>query len=224
MKSFILLTEKTWHKSMLNALAIRENEKWKLIDKNDEFTIEKLQELKPEFIFIPHWSYIIPEKIWTAFQCVVFHMTDLPYGRGGSPLQNLILSDKIKTKISAIKVNHGIDTGDVFLKKDLSLLGTAREIFERATPIILEMIEEIIDKKLEPIKQEGKPVYFKRRKPEDSAIENIENIDIIYNYIRMLDCEGYPNAYIETEFLKFEFTNAHLSNNEITANVRISKK
>ena len=224
MKSFVLLTEKTWHKSMLNALASRENEKWKLIDKNDEFTIEKLQEFKPEFIFIPHWSYIIPEKIWTAFQCVVFHMTDLPYGRGGSPLQNLILSGKTKTKISAIRVNHGIDTGDVFLKKDLSLLGTAREIFERATPIILEMIEEIIDKNLEPIKQEGKPVYFKRRKPEDSAIENIEYIDMIYNYIRMLDCEGYPNAYIETEFIKFEFTDARFSNNEILANVRISKK
>ena len=86
------------------------------------------------------------------------------------------------------------------------------------------MIEEIIDKKLKPIKQEGTPVHFKRRKSEDSCIENIKDIKIIYDYIRMLDCEGYPCAFIENDFFKFEFSNAQLTNNEIIANVRISKK
>lgn len=224
MKRFVLLTEKTWHKSLLAALTSRDNEEWKLVDNKEEFTLDKLQEFQPEFIFIPHWSYIISEKIWGTFPCVVFHMTDLPYGRGGSPLQNLILSGKTNTKISALKVDNGIDTGDIYLKKDLSLTGTAKEIFVRATPIILEMIEEIIDKKLEPTKQEGIPVNFKRRKPEDSSIEYLEDINIIYDYIRMLDCEGYPYAFIENDFFKFEFSNAQLLNNEIIANVRISKK
>lgn len=224
MKRFVLLTEKAWHKSLFNNLRTRDNEEWKLIDNRDEFTLEKLQGLQPEFIFIPHWSYIIPEPIWASFSCVVFHMTDLPYGRGGSPLQNLILAGKTDTKISAIKVDYGIDTGDIYLKKDLSLIGTAKEIFERATPVILEMIEEIIDKKLEPTKQDGTPIHFKRRKPEDSSIENIEDMNLIYDYIRMLDCEGYPNAFIESSFFKFEFSNAELTNNEIIANVRISKK
>ena len=221
---YILLTEKTWHKPLLATLSSRDNEEWKLVDNKDEFTLEKLQDFQPEFIFIPHWSYIIPEKIWGTFTCVVFHMTDLPYGRGGSPLQNLILSGKTETKISALKVDNGIDTGDIYLKKDLSLMGTAKEIFERAAPIILEMIEEIIDKNLKPIKQEGTPVHFKRRKPQDSSIENIEDINLIYDYIRMLDCEGYPNAFMENDILKFEFKNAQLINNEIIANVRIFKK
>ena len=104
MKRFVLLTEKTWHKSLLVALSIRDNEEWILVDNKDEFTLEKLQNFQPEFIFIPHWSYIIPEKIWVTFPCVVFHMTDLPYGRGGSPLQNLILSGKTDTKISTSKI------------------------------------------------------------------------------------------------------------------------
>jgi methionyl-tRNA formyltransferase len=224
MKTYVLLSEKNWHFKMFDALSSRQAEHWLLVSTLDDFNLDRMEEISPDMIFIPHWSYIIPKNIWSRFDCVVFHMTDLPYGRGGSPLQNLILSGKIDTKISAIKVDNGIDTGDVFLKKDLSLLGTAKEIFERATPVIRQMIEEIIDKKLEPIKQEGTPIYFKRRKTEDSSIENIDDINLIYDYIRMLDCEGYPNAYIETEFLKFKFTNADLSNNEITANVRISKK
>ena len=42
----------------------------------------------------------------------------------------------------------------------------------------------------------------------------------------MLDCDGYPNAFIETSNLKFEFKNAKfdVNNNLIDANVRIFKK
>ena len=42
----------------------------------------------------------------------------------------------------------------------------------------------------------------------------------------MLDCEGYPHAFIETKFFKAEFTNANFNESEkiITANVRIVKK
>ena len=83
-----------------------------------DFTIENLNKLSPSYIFFPHWAYIIPKEIFSNYQCIVFHMTDLPYGRGGSPLQNLILAGKKKTKISAIDVVEEIDAGDIFLKKD----------------------------------------------------------------------------------------------------------
>jgi methionyl-tRNA formyltransferase len=224
MSRYVLVSVKSWHSDLFNQLFKRNNEHWDLIKTKEEFTFDRLIELGPDKVFIPHWSYIIPEKIWATFPCVVFHMTDLPYGRGGSPLQNLILSGKTDTKISALKVDNGIDTGDIYLKKDLSLLGTANEIFQRAAPIILEMIEEIIDKKLVPIQQEGTTVNFKRRKPEDSSVGKIDDIKVIFDYIRMLDCEGYPNAFIEGAFFKFEFSNAELIDNEIIANVRISKK
>ena len=44
-------------------------------------------------------------------------MTDLPFGRGGSPLQNLIVRGFEETMTSAIKVTKGIDTGDIYLKE-----------------------------------------------------------------------------------------------------------
>ena len=84
---------------------------------------------------IPHWSYIIPKDIFNLFNCVVFHMTDLPFGRGGSPLQNLIIRGYEKTKISALKVTNGIDSGPIYLKKPLSLDGTAYEIMIRASQL-----------------------------------------------------------------------------------------
>ena len=224
---YIILSEKKWHIDLFNQLKseFKENE-WLLINKKADFNLQLLNEFKPDKIFIPHWSYIIPEEIFNSFECIVFHMTDLPFGRGGSPLQNLIVRGFKSTKISAIKVQTGIDTGDVYLKKHLDLTGSAQEIFQKAAIIIEEMIKEIIIKKSIPSPQIGEIIEFKRRKPEESNISELEDLENIYNYIRMLDCEGYPHAFIETKFFKAEFTNANFFESEkiITANVRIVKK
>ena len=153
-------------------------------------------------------------------------MTDLPYGRGGSPLQNLIIRGHKKTKISAIKVSNWIDAGDVYLKSELDLSGSAKEIFIRSSLVIYNMISEILTTSPKPIPQTGKITNFKRRAPSQGSIINLTNLNEVHDFIRMLDCEGYPNAFIETSNLKFEFKNAKfdVNNNLIDANVRIFKK
>lgn len=224
MKNYIFLSSKRWHDILFEKLSSRIDEKWYRIEKKEDFNYLTIEKINPEKIFIPHWSYLIPEDIFDNFECIVFHMTDLPYGRGGSPLQNLILEGKLETIISAIKVDKGIDTGPVYVKEKLSLQGSASEIFERSCPIILNMIESILKHNPEPKPQIGTPVHFKRRKPEESNIRHLDNLNKIYDFIRMLDCEGYPNAFIESDYFKFEFSKAIKTNNEIIANVRIIKK
>jgi methionyl-tRNA formyltransferase len=194
------------------------------LHEKDELTFEYLQKVNPQYIFFPHWSYIIPKRIYENFDCVVFHMTDLPFGRGGSPLQNLIVKGHQNTKISALKVSKGLDTGPIYLKRDLSLLGTAEEIFLRAGKTINEMIVEIIENQSIPVEQSGEVSVFKRRKPEHSNIEELENLEDIFDYIRMLDADGYPKAFIETEHFKIEFSRANLKKDSIIADVRITKK
>lgn len=224
---FILLTEKKWHKDLFLRLENEFNSiEWLLINNRSDFNLQQLNDFQPNKIFIPHWSYIIPEEIFSSFDCIVFHMTDLPFGRGGSPLQNLIVRGFKSTKISAIKVQSGMDTGDIYIKKPLDLSGSAREIFQRSTLVIEEMIKEIIIENCMPTPQIGEVVEFKRRKPEESNISGLEELERIYDHIRMLDCDGYPHAFIETQFFKAELTNANFNENEktITANVRIIKK
>lgn len=226
MRSFILLTEKKWHDSLFENLSRLENLNWTRISQKSDFNLEKLDAIKPEIIFIPHWSYIIPDNIFEKYTCIIFHMTDLPYGRGGSPLQNLICNGFEQTKISAIKVVKELDAGDVYLKKTLSLHGTAQEIFLRTVPIIEQMIGEIIKNPLLTESQKGEIVIFKRRAKKDGDIGTLVELEKVYDYIRMLDCEGYPNAFLETNNFRFEFFNAFLSDTDksITANVRIIKK
>lgn len=225
MKKFILLTDKVWHDSLFNSLNNRKGESWTRIKTRDEFSRQNLNVLEPNKIFIPHWSFIIPEDIYNYYECIGFHMTDLPFGRGGSPLQNLIVQGLKNTKISALKVDQGIDTGKIYLKAPLSLNGSAKDIFVRSAEVIRIMIEDIIEKSPEPMDQIGDPVNFKRRKPEEGNIFHLTSLDSIYDHIRMLDCDGYPKAFLETNDFKLEFSSASVqADKSIIANVRIFKK
>jgi Methionyl-tRNA formyltransferase len=192
----------------------------------EEFTLENVRDFNPNYIFMPHWSYLVSDEITDNWACVVFHMTDLPYGRGGSPLQNLIVRGHKETKISAIQVTKKLDGGPVYMKRPLSLAGSAQEIFVRCADIVFqEMIPLLLSEKMTPKPQEGEPVVFKRRKPEEGQITSDMELDKIYDYIRMLDAEGYPRAYMEFGGYRLEFENAGLSadGQELSARVVFRK-
>ena len=149
-------------------------------------------------------------------------MTDLPYGRGGSPLQNLIIRGHRHTKLTALHMTQNFDAGPVYLKKDLSLEGSAEEIYIRATNLSAEMIKYIIEKEPEPVSQKGKAIMFKRRKPEASEIPELATLQDLYDFIRMLDAEGYPKAFINRDGFRYEFSRAALYNGKIAADIAIT--
>ncbi|HDK7167345.1 TPA: methionyl-tRNA formyltransferase [Clostridium botulinum] len=220
----IIATIKSWN--VKNADKFRRENDYEhdvfIITNKHDLTYEKVSEINPEYIFFPHWSWIIPKDIYETFNCIIFHMTDLPFGRGGSPLQNLIERGIENTKISAIKVDEGIDTGDIYFKESLNLNGTADEIFIRASQIIFnKMIPKIINEKILPKKQSGEVIQFKRRNPSQSEILSNFDLEKIYDYIRMLDGEEYPKAFIKFGKYKLEFSRASLKNNKIIADVEI---
>ena len=73
-----------------------------------------------------------------------FHETNVPYGRGGSPIQNLIIENHKKTVITALQMVDKLDAGPIYLKYPLSLNGNAQQIYERTAKIIFNMIKVII--------------------------------------------------------------------------------
>ena len=226
MENILIVSEKSWNKELVSYLqSTMPQYAFYLISQKEDFTVEGIGSISPVKIFIPHWSYIIPSAIFERYECIVFHMTDLPYGRGGSPLQNLIVRGLTATKLSALRVEVGLDTGPVYLKMDLSLSGTAEEIFVRVNKLVGKMIVEIIQNNLQPVPQEGDPVVFKRRKPEQSDMSGLEKLEEIFDYIRMLDADVYPHAYIEKGEFRYEFTRASIkADGSIVADVKITKK
>jgi len=140
-------------------------------------------------------------------------------------LQNLIERGIYKTKLSALRVVGEVDAGPIYMKRDLDLAGSASEIFIRASKLIFDdMIPTILRDEPEPIPQKGKVVTFARRTPEQSSIANLTDSAKVYDYIRMLDAEGYPPAFVETEALNIEFCNAGLEGEYVLAQAKIKVK
>jgi len=185
---------------------------------------EILQVTSPRYLFFPHWRWIVPKNILDHYECVCFHMTDVPYGRGGSPLQNLIMRGHKNTVLTALQMEEGLDTGPVYFKKSLSLSGDAYEIYQRMAALSWDMILNFIEKEPRPSPQIGEPVIFKRRVSNDSKIPVGLDLEQVYDYIRMLDAPGYPPAFIEYGDLYLEFNKAELKGNELVASVKIRNK
>lgn len=222
----LIATHKSWNIDRANALITNHKEHdIRLITEKDELTEEMVNDFAPDYIFFPHWSYYIPQSIYEKWECVVFHMTDLPYGRGGSPLQNLIVRGIKNTKISAIRVVEGMDAGAIYMKEDLNLDGAATEIFDRASEIIFsKMIPVILKGDIVPKEQEGEVVTFKRRNKADGELLPTMTLETIYDFIRMLDAEGYPNAFIKFGDYTLEFSDAAFNGDEVAAKVVIRKE
>jgi len=190
----------------------------------EDLSPEALDSIRPEFVFFPHWSSIIPGNVYSRFECVIFHMTDVPYGRGGSPLQNLIVRGHRETMVSALRCVGAIDAGPVYLKRPLSLAGTAEEILQRASDLMETMIVEITELRPTPVLQSGEVVEFKRRSAADGNIVVLAELPQIYDYIRMLDAEGYPPAFVDVAHLHLEFSAARAGEGFVEAIVRITKR
>ena len=221
---YLVATVKPWNINAYNKYVPRLNGQWHLVTEPLLLRSELLNDLKPRFIFFPHWSWRISNDVLKQNECVCFHMTDLPYGRGGSPLQNLIVRGKKSTKISALRMVPELDAGPIYMKRDLPLYGSAQEIYTRAADIIFEMIKDIVEFTPTPKEQTGPITHFDRRKPKDSELPYQGNLDMLYDHIRMLDAETYPPAFITHGDYLIKFSEVSLENDTLKSRVIISRK
>lgn len=221
---YVVAASRSWGRRVGERLAQGALGEVVVVTERGELTAQRLEEFAPALVFIPHWSWMIPADIYERFECVLFHMTALPFGRGGSPLQNLVVRGLRETLISAIRASGELDAGPIYLQRPLSLAGTADEIFLRAEPIVLTMIEEIARTRPVPVPQQGEPVVFTRRKPADGDVAGLPGLDAVYDHIRMLDGEGYPPAFVVAGGFRFEFARAALRGDHVEAGVRITRR
>jgi len=222
-KQYIVASVYEWNRTNFDKFSDLFPGKWFYVESPDQLT-EALQDIIPTYIFFPHWRWIVPDNIINKYECICFHMTDVPYGRGGSPLQNLIVRGYKDTVLTALKMGEVLDAGPVYIKKSLSLDGRAEEIYKRTSLLTWDIIKEIVEKEPITVQQEGEPVIFKRRQPEESLLPEDLDLEQVYDYIRMLDAPGYPKAFLQFGNFRLEFERADLSDSGLTAKVKFIKK
>lgn len=226
-QNYLVLGCKPWNRRLFDDVISSLPGRWHYVGASQDLSLSLVNQISPRYIFVLHWSWKLPDEMIERYECVCFHMTDVPFGRGGSPLQNLIARGMGDTKLTALRMTGEFDAGPVYIKEPLSLRGGAEEIYMRAGQLSATMIKRIIRLEPKPVPQKGEVVNFKRRKPEESELGNSKlapgSLEDLYDFIRMLDAEGYPHAFLRSSGFCFEFSRPALYDGRIVADVKITR-
>lgn len=178
-----------------------------------------------EMIFFPHFSEIIPERVFSKYTCIGFHTGRLPLDKGGSPIQHQIMNGIYSTKVSAIKIEKSIDGGPIYAHRNFDLSqGNISDILRELSRVIADMIFELVSHLPEPIPQKGDSSVHRRLTASDSKLE-IEKLSNrqIFDHIRMLDGLDYPKAFIEIGGKKMVLTSAEFDGTHVSFRVTIGE-
>lgn len=173
-------------------------------DINSDESIERLKAVKPDLMLMVSFNQILRKRVIEIPRIGVFncHGGKLPEYRGSSVLNWQIINNEPKIGVSIIKVDGGIDTGDIVFEEEFKL-GPDDDInyvlaksFEKFQEMTLKLLKAAKSKKLKYKKQkDSKAGYWCNRTAEDGRIDWKTQSGLeIHNLVRSLTLP-YPCAY-----------------------------
>jgi methionyl-tRNA formyltransferase len=127
---------------------------------------------------------------------LVAHQSDLPAGRGWSPLAWQIIEGKNEIPVALFEAVLELDAGPVYFRDTIHLEGhelsdelrrrqaeSAVGLFERFLAAYPDVVAEA---------QEGTPTFFSRRTPEDCRLDPDRTISEQFDLLRICDNERFP--------------------------------
>ncbi|HZF02658.1 MAG TPA: methionyl-tRNA formyltransferase [Methylomirabilota bacterium] len=159
----------------------------------DEKFISELRELQPDLIVVVAYGQILSPAILDLpkFGCVNVHTSLLPKYRGASPIQSAILNGETETGVTIMKMDAGLDTGDILAQARTPILpeDNSQTLHDRLAQLGAELLAKIIPNfvagtifpQLQP--KEG-ATYAAKIKKEDGKIDWNLSAQEILNRLR----------------------------------------
>lgn len=158
-----------------------------------ENALNMLKELSPELIIVVAYGQILPQSVLELPKhgCINIHASLLPEYRGAAPIQWCVLDGRIETGVTSMQMEAGLDTGDMLIKKSLSIgeNETASELHDRLSKlgakVLIETVSAVENGTLKPEKQDdSRSCYAKMITKEMSRLNFNESAQTVHNIIR----------------------------------------
>lgn len=155
-----------------------------------------------DILFLVSCTEIIHSDIRNNFhKTLVIHESDLPKGRGWSPLVWQILEGSNVIPITLLEAEDKVDCGDIWTKSFVQLEGheTFSEINTKIFPEKLKLMDFAIQNfsSITPISQSKEnTTYYQKRIPSDSKLSVTKSIGEQFDLLRIADDVRYP-CYFE---------------------------
>ncbi len=162
-----------------------------------------------KILFLVSCTEVIGREIRDRYQkTLVIHESDLPEGRGWSPLAWQILEGRRDFTISLIEAEDRVDSGAVWTKEHLYLAGheLSGEINDARDEIRARLMDFAVENfhTIRPAPQRGSPTYYRRRTPKDSRIDPLRPIADQFDLLRICD-PRFP-AFFELRGHRYEMS------------------
>ena len=132
---------------------------------------------------------------------IVIHESELPKGKGWSPLSWQVLECKDEIPITLFEAQDDLDSGQIYAQSKIKLTGEEllNEIKEKQGVLTNKMIEEYIlaFPNVSGIEQKGESTFYNKRTPKDSELDINKSISDQFNLLRIVDNENYPAFFIK---------------------------
>lgn len=89
----------------------------------DPATVEFLSPLRPDAIVVVAYGHILPQWMidLPRLGCINVHASLLPKYRGAAPIQWSLIRGETVTGVTTMRIDVGLDTGDIFLKREVAI-------------------------------------------------------------------------------------------------------
>lgn len=151
-----------------------------------------------DFLFLISCTEIISPQVSARFRFpLVIHESDLPLGRGWSPLAWQILEGRNEIPVTLLGVSENVDRGEIWSKAVLRLEGheLLDEISRKLMQVKFELVEYALQQhaSVQPTEQNhADATYYKRRTPQMSQLSPSESIESQFDLLRIADPVRYP--------------------------------
>ncbi len=171
---------------------------------NRKYIFEKTYDLKKikkcDVLFIISYTKIIPIKLFKKVKLpLIVHESNLPKGRGCSPVLWEVLNKKKNFYVSIIEVKKKVDSGKIILKKKFTIRSDDLygDIRKKQTQSNINIIKDFLKiyPKIKFKNQIGKPSYFRKRKIEDSELNINKSIRSQFNLMRINNNDEWPSFF-----------------------------
>ena len=159
----------------------------------DGSALEILNSIMPDLIVVVAYGKILPKEILDLpkYGCINGHASILPKLRGASPIQWAIVSGEKKTGVTVMKMDEGMDTGNILSVRETDILpsDTAETLFDRLSgftaELICKTISDIENGEVLPIKQdEDLATYAPIIKKEMAHLDFSQSANTLVNAVR----------------------------------------
>ena len=186
--------------------------------------VERVRALAPEAIVVVGYGQIIPKSILDIPPkgIINVHASLLPKYRGAAPIQWAIARGEAHTGVTTMKINEGLDTGDMLLKweTEIGAEETAPELGARlaiaGADLAVRTMSELDHIPPQP-QDESQATYAPILKKEDGHIDWHRPAREILNRMRGFD--PWPGAYATLRGQKFQIRAATVGDQKLPPGV-----